>query len=130
MGSPKLKAFLDTHAVVALWEGRSDVWGSASREILERDALFVSPMVRLELAYLREIGRMKVSPDEVLGGLAAEHGLSLSDDRMEDVVTHAMSLTWTRDPFDRLIVATALLHDTPLVTKDRRILEHFPKAVW
>jgi PIN domain nuclease of toxin-antitoxin system len=37
------------------------------------------------------------------------------------VVTQAMPLSWTRDPFDRLIVATAILHRAPLVTRDERI---------
>ena len=41
-----------------------------------------------------------------------------------------MPLSWTRDPFDRLLVATALLHQAPLVTCDTRIQENFPGAVW
>jgi PIN domain nuclease of toxin-antitoxin system len=41
-----------------------------------------------------------------------------------------MPLTWTRDPFDRMLVATALLHEIPLVTRDTCIHDNFPGAVW
>jgi PIN domain nuclease of toxin-antitoxin system len=39
-----------------------------------------------------------------------------------DVAINAARLLWNhRDPFDRVIVATAILHRAPLVTKDDRI---------
>jgi PIN domain nuclease of toxin-antitoxin system len=49
---------------------------------------------------------------------------------MDRLVPLAMPLSWTRDPFDRLLVATALLHEAPLITRDARIQEHFAGAVW
>ena len=130
MGSRGVKAFLDTHVAVFLWEGRSDVWGTAAKELIERSVLFLSPVVRLELGFLREIGKLKVTPDEILGGLSMDCGVIQSSDRIEEVVARAMGLSWTRDPFDRLLVATALLNDAPLITRDRRILKHTPIAVW
>jgi hypothetical protein len=33
-----MKAFLDTHAAIFLWEGRGELFGSGSRELLERDS--------------------------------------------------------------------------------------------
>jgi PIN domain nuclease of toxin-antitoxin system len=49
---------------------------------------------------------------------------------MDTLVPLAMPLTWTRDPLDRLLVATALLHQAPLVTRDARIQENFAGAIW
>ena len=123
-----MKVFLDTHAAVMLWNG--DDFGRRSKDLLERSAIFVSPAVRLELAFLHEIERLKVSADEILGGLTTELGVVQSDDPLAAVVAEAMDLHWTRDPFDRLLVATARLHRAPLVTRDSRILEHFRNAVW
>lgn len=97
---------------------------------MERSALFLSPVVRLELGFLYEIGRLKVQADEIIGVLTAELGVAQSDDPIAAVVAHAMPLTWTRDPFDRLLVATAALHRAPLITHDEQILEHFEDAVW
>jgi len=125
-----MKAFLDTHAVIFLWEGRTEVFGAGSREILEHSLLLISPLVRLEMGFLKEVGKLKAEPDQILGSLTSDYGAVLTDDSLEALVPLAMPLSWTRDPFDRLLVATALLHQAPLVTRDARIHEHFPGAVW
>jgi PIN domain nuclease of toxin-antitoxin system len=125
-----MKAFLDTHAVIFLWEGRTEVFGAGSREILEQSQLLISPLVRLEMGFLKEVGKLKAEPDQILGSLTSDYGAVLTDDSLEALVPLAMPLSWTRDPFDRLLVATALLHQAPLVTRDARIHEHFPGAVW
>ncbi len=57
-------------------------------------------------------------------------GLTLCDLPLAQVVTEALSQTWTRDPFDRLIVATAAARAAPLVTKDETIRAHYRHAVW
>jgi PIN domain nuclease of toxin-antitoxin system len=123
-------SFLDTHAAVFLWEGRTELFGPASRKTLEQSTLLISPMVRLELQFLKEVGKLKVEPDQLLGSLGSDLGVTMTADPMDSLVALAMSLSWTRDPFDRMIVATALLHRTPLVTRDRLIRENFPGAVW
>ena len=46
------------------------------------------------------------------------------------VVQAAASLSWTRDPFDRLIVGDALAANCPLLTKDDSIQANLPLAVW
>jgi PIN domain nuclease of toxin-antitoxin system len=125
-----VRAFLDTHAAIFLWEGRAELFGAGSRELLEQATLLVSPIVRLELQLLNEVGKLKVDPDRILGSLGADLGVTVTSDAMDTLVPFAMPLAWTRDPFDRLLVATALLHQAPLVTRDTRIHEHFPGAVW
>ena len=125
-----MRAFLDTHAAVFLWEGRAEAFGSKSQDLLERSALFVSPLVRLELQFLREVGKLKVDADQILGSLASDARVVATEDPLDALVPLAMPLTWTRDPFDRLLVATALLHQAPLVTRDARIHENFAGAVW
>jgi PIN domain nuclease of toxin-antitoxin system len=125
-----MKAFLDTHAVIFLWEGRTEVFGAGSRELMEQSVLLVSPLVRLEMGFLKEVGKLKVEPDQILGSLTSDYGAILTDDSLDALIPLAMPLSWTRDPFDRLLVATALLHQAPLVTRDSRIHEHFPGAVW
>jgi PIN domain nuclease of toxin-antitoxin system len=125
-----VRALLDTHAAVFLYEGRAELFGAASRDLLERATLQVSPMVRLELAFLREVGKLLIEPDLLLGALAADCGVTATGDAMEALVPLAMPLTWTRDPFDRLLVATALLHRAPFITRDARVQENFAGAVW
>ena len=123
-------AFLDTHAAVLLWEGKVQAFGAPARELLATARLLVSPTVRLELQFLHEIGRLIRTPDEILGGLELDHDVHVAHDDLADVVARAAPLTWTRDPFDRLIVAHALLRDLPLVTRDRTVRAHVATAVW
>jgi PIN domain nuclease of toxin-antitoxin system len=130
MVARQLKALLDTHSAVFLWEGRTDVWDTASLDLIQKAVLYISPLTRLELKYLKEVGKIKVSPDEILGGLIADCGVVQLNTNIAEVVSYAMNLDWTRDPFDRLLSATALLHDIAFITKDRKILKHLSCAVW
>lgn len=125
-----MKAFLDTHAAIFLWQRSLQLFAARGTALLEEAALYLSPVVRLEMALLEETGKLAVSPDTILGGLAAEFGVLFSVDAMEAVVGHAVALTWTRDPFDRLLVATAELHKAPFITRDERIRRHCKRAVW
>ncbi len=120
---------LDTHVVVWLFQGdRQRLQPVAHR--LEASHLIISPMVALELQYLYEIGRLRVSAREVLSFLLDRHGLRESAHPLTDVVRVAVGLTCTRDPFDRLIAAQAMVEDVPLLTIDGILREHCPAAVW
>jgi PIN domain nuclease of toxin-antitoxin system len=46
------------------------------------------------------------------------------------VVEEALLHRWTRDPFDRLIVAQAAIESVRLLTKDRTIRRNFAGAIW
>ena len=49
----------------------------------------------------------------------------------EDIWVKNLSLQWDhRDPADRTIVATALLRDLPIVTKDGTIGRFYPNVIW
>jgi PIN domain nuclease of toxin-antitoxin system len=84
----------------------------------------------LELTYLHEVGRARDSVDVMLAALRRSIGLAVADVSVVDLVETARGLGWTRDPFDRLIAAHAVVADAPLLTADRTILEHLPQAVW
>ena len=87
-------------------------------------------MVLLELHVLCEIGRLSIDPDRFYADVLADGEITESSDSIALVAREASRLAWTRDPFDRLIVATAMLHRAKLVTKDVKITEHFAGAVW
>jgi PIN domain nuclease of toxin-antitoxin system len=121
---------LDTHVVCWLYAGRLDLLSPAAREALKRHALAISPMVGLELQYLREIGRMRHGPKRVIAALHADLGLSLSDLPFAAVAARARSFSWTRDPFDRLIAAEAALARARLLTRDEHLRRNFRLAFW
>lgn len=50
--------------------------------------------------------------------------------QFHEVVRRATLLSWTRDPFDRMITAHAALNGDILITKDSTIHNHYNQAVW
>lgn len=123
-------AFLDTHAFFTFGEGRTQRFGADSRRVLATADLLVTPIVLFELHFLHETRRFGVDPDRFYADVLEEGAVAESSDPLAEVVRVAKSLAWTRDPFDRLIVATAMLHRAKLVTKDANIHDHFDGAVW
>jgi PIN domain nuclease of toxin-antitoxin system len=122
--------YLDTHIVARLYQSERSVLSSRAQAAVEReDDLRISPLVLLELEYLHEIKRIKEPALRVVNELAAEIGLWVCDTPFPLVVHKALVERWTRDPFDRMIVAQARLHDAPLITLDRVILEHYTRAL-
>lgn len=122
--------YLDTHVVVWLYAGRLDLLPQPVRRLLEAHELLVSPIVALELQYLFETSRTKEPAEPVLGALRREVGLHFCELAFDEVVAGALQEDWTRDPFDRLIVAHARLRGTRLLTRDRTIAAHFEGATW
>lgn len=54
----------------------------------------------------------------------------MADASLAELVQAAAPLSWTRDPFDRLIAAHAIVANAQLVTADETIRENLPLAVW
>ena len=122
--------YFDTHAVVALYKDM-DLLGKRAQALLARQSDYaISPIVRLELQFLYEIQQIRHSPRQILRHLDSAIGLIICEKSFEDVVELAEGLGWTRDPFDRIIVAQAALDLDHLITKDARIHEHYQKAIW
>jgi PIN domain nuclease of toxin-antitoxin system len=113
-----------------LYEGADRRIPARARELLATQPARFSPVVELELTYLFEVGRVSEPASAPLAALGRSIGLAVADASVADLVAAAIDLTWTRDPFDRLIAAQAIVADLPLVTADRTILENLPQAAW
>jgi PIN domain nuclease of toxin-antitoxin system len=49
---------------------------------------------------------------------------------LHKVIAESLKLSWTRDPFDRMIVAQAIAGQGKLITRDERIHANFTGAIW
>lgn len=122
--------YLDTHVLVRLYFGHTEKLGLAARRAIEKHELLASAAAVLELELLHEIGRLRPAAARVISALEQDLGLRVCDLPFRTIVHYAVGEAWSRDPFDRLIVANAKAGAAPLITIDENIHKHFPRAVW
>jgi PIN domain nuclease of toxin-antitoxin system len=123
--------YLDTHILVWLYQdGAARLTPLAARSIESAEQLLISPMVELELSYLYEISRINCPALAILEYLRREIGLETCKQPFAAVIGAALSLDWTRDPFDRIIVAQAAHREASLLTADQNIRRHYSAVVW
>lgn len=124
-------AYLDTNALVWLAQGEMAHFGSKASGLLRAADLLVSPVVLLELEYLYEIKRTNIAARDIQRKVEQELGVRLCDLPFAEVANAALDEKWTRDPFDRLIVANAKANGFAwLVSADAKIAKHYPRTVW
>jgi PIN domain nuclease of toxin-antitoxin system len=101
-----------------------------ARTLIEERAPVLSPVAALELTYLHEVGRARDSVPIMLAALRREIGIEITDGSIVELGEAAADLSWTRDPFDRLISAHAIVANAPLITADETIRANLPLAAW
>ena len=107
---------LDTHILVFALTGDLK---PRERRLLEANPWSISAIVLWELAKLTQLGRIAIDLD------AAEVTRVLASLQVWPIDL-AVGRTSTRldfrgDPADEIIAATSIVHDLPLLTRDRRI---------
>ena|SRR3990167_10452827 len=126
----KLIAFLDTHVVIWLYDGLISKFSKKAIKIINQSDLFISPLVNLEIEYLYEAGKINIKSSPVLASLSRTIGLKISDTSLAKIIEVAVSLDWTRDPFDRMLVSEAYIRNAYFISKDKDIQKHYPLTVW
>lgn len=124
------RLYLDTHAVVCLHQGDLSIFSATGLAALEASVLLYSPAVLLEIQYLFEIGRINPEPGAILDDLRHDVRLEACPLPYLQVMKAACLEGWTRDPFDRSIVAQARYVDGRLLSRDRLIRESYSAAFW
>jgi PIN domain nuclease of toxin-antitoxin system len=109
---------LDTNALIWIAAGHA-----RSRPLLERrDRLYVSPASVLELQFLDESGRVRLRNHTVEWVVHDDRWL-VDEPPAGAWFVRATEVGWTRDPFDRLLVAHAQFRRWRLATADTQLLE-------
>ena len=122
--------YLDTHIVVWLYAGLVDKFSQSIKTILNENEILISPIVRLELAYLYEIERLNQPANVIVAEINDRIGPRVCEKHSNVIVRQDIKFSWTRDPFDRLIVANAALNENMLISKDQNILKNYPHSRW
>jgi PIN domain nuclease of toxin-antitoxin system len=123
-------AYLDTHIIVWLYAGLKEKITKNAKEKIENCELQISHFSRLELQYLHEIGRIKTKPAIIVKSLAKSINLKAADCPLNEIIDEALKINWTRDVFDRLLVAETKASGCLLITADKDIRKNFKHSIW
>ena len=120
----------DTHAAIWIYQkarlsqGALDALRAAHREGVPS---YVSPITALEVGMLATRGGLKllIRPERWFANLFEAPGVKLAD-MTPDVLIASSYLPGDppRDPFDRIIAATARELGATLITRDRKLLDY------
>ncbi|WP_372791680.1 type II toxin-antitoxin system VapC family toxin [Paraconexibacter sp.] len=124
-----MKLLLDTHS--ALWwvSGDERFGPTAERLMLDPDAqVLLSAVVVWKITVKQTVGKLTAPPtwsEALLAGGATELPITLRHAaKVSDLPDHH------RDPFDRLLVAQALVEDATLVSRDSALHPYGAAIAW
>lgn len=121
-----MKLLLDTHTLV--WWDSGKLPRPVARRIEAAEVVFVSAVVAWEIAIKSSLGRIvaKVGVETVLNdyGFRELPILIRHADKVRSLPLHH------RDPFDRLLVAQALVDNLVIVSADRILRKYDVPIVW
>ena len=108
---------LDTHVLLHAFAGTVR---AAERRLLSTNQWSVSAIVLWEIAKLAQLGRIDIDLEDaaVIRALARVHVWPIT----REVAHLSTRLDVRGDPADELIAATSVVHEVPLLTRDRAML--------
>lgn len=107
---------LDTHILLYSVTG---ALRPAEEKLLRGEPWSISAIVLWEIAKLAQLGRIEVDLDDrqVVRALSAVHVWPIT----AEIAKTSTRLDVRGDPADELIAATSIVHEVPLLTRDRRL---------
>ena len=107
---------LDTHILVWLYAGDPERFSLKARAAVEHAHLVYTPIA--------------VDAEDIIAYLETRIGLARDEAAYSPVVKESCGISWTRDPFDRLIAGAALVSQHPLLTRDPEMRRNCHLAFW
>lgn len=128
-----MRVLLDTQAFL-WWIANSPELSDVAREIIadERNEPIFSAVSGWEIAMKAGVGKLELpgSPEKFVTGQLSRNDLEV----LPIYLSHALRVyalpDHHRDPFDRLLVAQAIVEEMPLLSADPRIARYPVEVVW
>jgi PIN domain nuclease of toxin-antitoxin system len=125
-----MRLLLDTHAVIWALETSPKLSAKARKAIEDPgNEVLVSAASALEIAIKTSMGKLRAPSNDLLKAVTDAGFLTAPIGFPEAAVLE--SLPWHHaDPFDRLLVAQAMVQGIPIVTRDPEIARYQVQVVW
>jgi PIN domain nuclease of toxin-antitoxin system len=117
-----LRLLLDTNAFLWMQADSPRLTQRQRTAMVNADRLLVSTASAWELAILVRLKRIAL--DASIGETIRDSGLELLEIRLDHIEQLAGLPLLHRDPFDRMLVAQAMVEDCNVVTSDRRFAQY------
>ncbi len=115
----------DTHSLVWYFTGSPRLSKKALKvfdKTLEEGSIIIPTVVLAEIMYISRKGRIKLSFAETVKKIEESENFEIAPLDL-DILNTADEMDYDLEMHDRLIVATALFFDVPLITRDEVIKE-------
>jgi PIN domain nuclease of toxin-antitoxin system len=124
-----MRLLLDTHALLWALEDNPQLSPRARQAIEDpSNEVVVNSASAVEIAIKKSLGKLR-APDELVAAIK-DAGFSTTVIGFSEAMALG-TLPWHHsDPFDRLLVAHALVTGTPIVTRDPQIARYQVQIVW
>ena len=118
-----MNLLLDTHALLRALENHPSLSGKARDAIIDgKNMVFVSSASAWEISIKKAMGKLK-APDN-LGEEIELHRFTRLDMNFDHAKLAGELPDIHKDPFDRMLIAQAMIEKLTLVTRDNRIAKY------
>jgi len=127
-----MRYLLDTHAVIWFFE-KSSMLPNKIREIIinpEND-IYICSISMWEIALKVNTGKleMQLSLEDLLNHIKQrDYGILQIEDEYLNKLSSLPPIH--KDPFDRMIITSALVEDLTIITKDKNIKDYASSWIW
>jgi PIN domain nuclease of toxin-antitoxin system len=115
-----MRLLLDTHALLWFMNDDAQLTQRARALMVNAAEIFVSSASIWEIAIKAKLGKLKADPDEVLRAIEENGILELSISNRHALAGGKLPLHH-RDPFDRILIAQAILEQMRFLTSDSEL---------
>ena len=127
-----MRLLLDTH-VVLWWLIKSPLLAVSAQDLLQNrdNNIVVSAASAWEIATKVRLGRLNMATDVIqdFGGVARERFEALPVSTQHGILAGSLPGPH-KDPFDRMLIAQALLENVPIVSSDRVFDGYGVHRIW
>lgn len=128
-----MKIILDTQAFLWLSSGNNQLSSIAKKTFLnEKNTFFLSIASIWEMSIKSSLGKLKLQPslERFILNELQENSIEQMGIHFQHVIKVRSLPFHHRDPFDRLLIAQALVEDIPILSSDKIFEKYGIKRVW